>query len=465
MGKLPSTLLVSAWLLTPGAAQTTTDYYPEVRKVLLEAEAASVGITILPDRSTPLPWAARLYARAGYLEDAARAWKKAGEGQEQLISARVLYGDLPGGLNVIAAIRDSEKKAQALIHVAQMLWKMGDRTHAETVLAQADRVIPTLADPAHRKLASGMFANIEKALPDEPPLRLSAVPNPVRNTRPLADIPRFPIAVDGYRDSSPTAVTRQASGNKDYLTQVYALIEAGDRPGLEKLVSSASSDFQKALALASLEHLLLQVGALPDAEGIARTIPDDGSDSSLSKAEALTAAAVGWGRKGDTVRSRQCFEDALAIVAKVGRELAFGKAVVTGAIAAAQAESGLTATSQPTFDLAMGLVAALPLRPKPAGGRSPANPSRQRFQDDAYPAIFAFQMRAHDLGGGRRTATLWRQTVGQDANTSILMAFYEAGQKDEALRYARSLKDPIERVPALLVYADSLLDEAAAPIF
>jgi hypothetical protein len=87
------------------------------------------------------------------------------------------------------------------------------------------------------------------------------------------------------------------------------------------------------------------------------------------------------------------------------------------------------------------------------------------FQEDAYKGLFASQMRAHDLGNARRSVGLWRQVAGHAADTTIIMSWLDAGQKEEAKAYARSLKDQTERVPALLVLADSMLDEAGAPVF
>jgi len=464
MPRLTRLLLVYALLLTPSPAETARDFYPEVRKILLEVETAAAGIAVLPDRGEPLPWAARLFARAGYLDDAARVLTKAGRGQEQIASARVLYGDLPGGLQAVGAVRDAERRVMFFTGIAHVLWEMGDRSNAQTLLDQAERLLPTIANPAHRKVQAGMVSTLKDALPDEPPRRLSSKPDPKPRPPAPSSIPSFPITVDGYRDVPPEVVTRRALENEDYLTQMYALIAAGDRQALEKHTAGASSIFQKTLGLASIEHLLIQLGATAEAEQYARAIPDDGADCSLAKVEALSAAAVAWGHKGTDERARQCFNDALTNVSSVARDLAFGKAVVTGAIAAAQADAGLIATSQATFDLALKLVSEVAPRPRPVNGVYPKTYSWLHFQDDAYRAIFASQIRAHDLGSARRTANLWRRAAGRDANTSIIMAWFAAGQRDDALSYARSLKDLTERVPALLVVADSLLDEAGAPV-
>src|SRR5882672_1339901 len=48
----------------------TPDFYPQVRALVLEAEAASANMSLLKDRSNPHTWAGDILAHAGYLEDA-----------------------------------------------------------------------------------------------------------------------------------------------------------------------------------------------------------------------------------------------------------------------------------------------------------------------------------------------------------------------------------------------------------
>src|SRR5438477_12744346 len=79
-------------------AAQDADRYPGIRSIIIEAETASNGIPILPDRSKPLSTVADLYARAGYLQEAKRALSKAGGSAEQLSYARALYGDVDGAL-------------------------------------------------------------------------------------------------------------------------------------------------------------------------------------------------------------------------------------------------------------------------------------------------------------------------------------------------------------------------------
>lgn len=454
------------WLHASAMAATAADYYPEIRTIIQEAVEASAGagISVLPDRSKPMTWAADLFARAGYLEDADKAAAKAGVGPEQFVRARTLYGDLVSARRAIDAVRDADQKATLLTTVGNILWRMGDPANAQKVLDEAERASTAIPNVSRRKARMQLVVQLRDALANDPPIPLSQKPNPQPRAPVTSPIPAFPITVDGFRQKDPALTTTDAQKNGVYLTQLYALAAAGDREGLLKHTRAAVSPFQKAMGLASIEHIFIQIGAPAEAEQYAREIPDDRSDCTLARVEALSATATAWARKGDTEHAQACFNEALATLTMVGRELAFGKAVVAASIAAAQSESGLVATSSKTFDLALKLASEVPSRPKPVNGVYPKTYFGRGFQDDAFRAIFAAAIRIHDLGAARHTAEMWHTSAGSDANSSIVDAWLAAGRKDDALAFARSLRDPIERVPALLSLARSLLDDAGAPV-
>ena len=66
-------LVVFAISTTSLGAQNR-DLYPQVHGLLLEAEVASANIRFLDDRSNPRTSIGGLFAHAGYLEDAERAF-------------------------------------------------------------------------------------------------------------------------------------------------------------------------------------------------------------------------------------------------------------------------------------------------------------------------------------------------------------------------------------------------------
>lgn len=440
------------------------DFYPEVRSIILEAESASISITVLPDGSKPLSWAADLLARAGYLEDAMRVGAKGAVPLEQFASAQTLYGDLEGALKAVAAVRDPERRTTRLTGLGNILWRMGYPANARNLLDEAERAAKTIPNLAHRKVQLQLIAQQKGALSDDPPVPLSAKPHPEPRKTPDSRIPTFPVTVDGFRDRGPEEIAKSTKENEAYLTQLYALVEARNREGLVKHTAEASSPFQKTLGLASIEHLLIQAGDVKDAEMSARAMPDDGADCALAKAEALTAAGTAWARAGDSERAQEIFDAALQSVASVGREFAFGRAAVTASIAAAEAGSGMVATGGKTLETALRSVLQVEPRPKPVKGVYRKTYYGPRFQDDAYRLIFGVAIRAHDLGAARHTVESWRAVGGSEENVSIVDAWLGVGRKDEALSYARGLKDAIERVPTLLWMASHLLDEAGAPL-
>jgi hypothetical protein len=135
-------VLVSCLLVLASAqlVSSANDFYPEIRSLILEAETASAGITALPDGSKPLSTTAELLARAGYLDDAMRVGARAGVPPEQFAFAQTLYGDLPGALKAVAAMRDLERRTTRFTDIAHLLWRMGDRTNASKVLDEAERL-------------------------------------------------------------------------------------------------------------------------------------------------------------------------------------------------------------------------------------------------------------------------------------------------------------------------------------
>jgi hypothetical protein len=102
------------------------DLYPDIRPIIREAETASSNIRSFDDRSSPAGWAGHLYARAGYLGDAERAFSRAAAiSPFPLLKAYVLYGDLTAADKMLGCIEDSEQKGWAELIAADVLWRMG----------------------------------------------------------------------------------------------------------------------------------------------------------------------------------------------------------------------------------------------------------------------------------------------------------------------------------------------------
>ena len=67
------------------------------------------------------------------------------------------------------------------------------------------------------------------------------------------------------------------------MTKLYGRMSAGDHEGLVNLVEGAATPFQKALGVASIEHIMIQARLPEAAEQYAKQIPMIDSDCFISK--------------------------------------------------------------------------------------------------------------------------------------------------------------------------------------
>jgi hypothetical protein len=94
----------------------------------------------------------------------------------------------------------------------------------------------------------------------------------------------------------------------------------------------------------------------------------------------------------------------------------------------------------------------------------PKNYFGSRFQDSAYSAIFGLAARSNNMEIARKTVELWRAVGVAGVHEDIIDAWINADQKDEAITYARNLREVPSRAQALLWLARKLLDQAGAPM-
>jgi tetratricopeptide (TPR) repeat protein len=459
--------LMMAALVPLGAQGETarTDRYPEIRVLIREAETASVNIQYLDDRSDPHSWGARLFARAGYLDDAARAFGKldpAVEPPYDLWRARVLYGDLAGAEKSLESIADPGHKAQAMTSLAYLLWKMGEPAKARIRFEAARQIALKIANLEHRKEVLATIGRLLTNSPVEPQDRVSATPRP-RKKFDIEDqlIPPFPVTTDGFRDLDRKEFANRALENGELMTKLYAKMEAGNREDTLRIVESAATPFQKALGMASIEHILIQAGRPDVAEQYAQKISASDSDCLLAKAEALSAAGAAWLRAGDAGRAHPDFEAAIGLVKSVP-DLPFGKVLVMLSIGSAQAKGGLVASAGASFRLAKELALELPVRPVAVKPSAKTTAAVTHYRGEAYSRILPAVIRAHDLGAANEAAKLWR-LADDKASLTIAEAWLDAGRTDEAVASARAIADVSERVETLLVLARELLNRAGAP--
>jgi len=288
-------ILISVFCL----AGQAVDRYPQVRALVLEAEAASKDMRLLKDHSNPHTWAGDILAHAGYLEDAERAYARSpgptANPPYALWRAWVVYGYPERAEKLIESATTAEKKGQLLAAFADILWRTGQSEQARARYEAARVNAAKIIDPARRK---ALLAEIDQGLQfvsDSPPDFVSATPHPrprlhVRDS----SIPAFPITTEGFQDSDPEEKAGRARADEEMIKQLYSRAAAGDLAGIKRVSESAATPFQKTLAIASLEHVFIQQHQPELAEQYAKKIPETDSSCLLAKGEALSAAATEW---------------------------------------------------------------------------------------------------------------------------------------------------------------------------
>lgn len=451
----------AAWIGVTAAALISVaaevDRYPEARALLAEAEALLPRV--VPRERTVIAYSlAELYARGGYLDAGTRLVAVANQPLLN-VSARVLYGDTDGALAAARASADPYTRCTILITVGQAAWRTGDKLTAKLALAEAERAARAIPDAVKRKRQLDMAQQHLDALPNDPPAPLSAEPSPParKAEAPRADLPPFPITLEGFRDDGAAAAAVQA--DTKYLTALYAAVASRDQAGIEALARTAQSPRKELLGTASLAHLLLQVGAAPAAEEAARSVEADGADRALAKAELLAAAARAWARVKEIDRARVCFDDAVALVKSVNvPALSMGKVKVASAIAGLQSESRLVGAMTETFDLALALAGAVPaIAKRPGLYVAFYGPSA------AFSFVFKTALRAERVEIARKAAEGWDSASQGKAAGTIASEWFEAGHRDEALTFARGVRQPEPRARALMDIARRMFDAAGAP--
>jgi hypothetical protein len=445
------------------------DLYPQVRALVLEAEANSTNMRLLKDRSNPHTWAGDILAHAGYLADAERVYAKSPGPSPgppyMLFRAWVVYGNPERAEKLLESTTSPEKKATYLIAFADLLWRTGQAEEARARFEAARVAAAKIADPATRKQRLSAIDQGLRFVSDPPPDLISATPHPrPRIAAEDSPIPAFPITTDGFQDVDPKEATIRVSADSEFMKRLYDRVAAGDRAGIERITASAATPFQKALGMASLEHLLIQLRQPDLAEDYAKQIPETDSASSLAKAEAISAAGVAWHREREDARARTDFATAKRIVLAVP-DLPLGRISVLLSVAIAECKGGMAEEGHSTFGSAMRLAQNLPVRPRPAAdGHRAQTPIRVHYRDEALKKVFRAAVHAHDFRIADDAAALWSKT-DDTVGSEVVNAWFSESRIEEAIAAARRIGDPDQRVSALLSLARSLLEEQGAPVF
>jgi hypothetical protein len=446
----------------------TPDLYPQVRSLVLEAEALSTNMRLLKDRSNPHTWAGDILAHAGYLEDAERAYAKSpgpnGDPPYILWRAWVVYGHRERAEKLLEGTTNPEKRAAYGAAFADLLWRMGQPAQARQQYEAARVVAAKIVDPAKRKQSLASIDQGLKFVSDPPPNLISANPSPSpRGNVQDSPIPPFPITAGGFQDPDPKTADR-AAADAELIKQLYDRAAAGDRASVERMIENATTPFRKALAIASIEHVFIQLGRPEEAEQYAKSIPETDSSSSLAKAEALSAAGTAWVRALNDDRARTDFNSAKSIASSVP-DLPLGRVSVLVSIATAQIRGRMIEDGEATFRQSIELAQKFPDRPAtPQGVRRPPTPPGIHYKDEAFEKIVHAAIQVRSVKIAHDAVKIWSMS-GDNAESALVDAWLAAGRTDEAIDAARRIKDPERRVSELLSLARSLLDDAGAPIF
>lgn len=452
-------------ILAVAAFLCAADYYPQARALIQEAEktATAAGVTALERRSDVRSWAARLYASGGYLEDAARVLGKSAAADPYFQRARAIYGELPAVERETEAIVDHDLRASRLLALADLVWKMGDAARARKHLESARLDALKIPDPVKRKKTIDKVEFELKYLTDEPPMRISAKPQPWSRTAARQSVlPAFPITTGGFRNKDPQGATSKAHRDEEFLQKLFGFMAARDHTALANLVETAGSPFQKILALASIEHIMIQTYEPKAASALARQMPESDADCLLAKAEALASSGAAWSRKLDDANAKEDFALAAKLV-RAADDLPLGKVAVMVTIADGQCRAGLKEDCRKTLEDAIEIAQALPPTRPPytaAGNRVRVN----HYRYEAYSKILDEAL-YHKLSPVvSRVSDLWIQ-VEDDAGQTIAVALADGGQLDAAIDLVRRIAKPAAKISAMLELAESLLNHGGVPTF
>ncbi len=395
------------------------------------------------------------------MEEAERAYARTPSFPFALLKAYVLYGRIPSADELLARVSDSYKKAQAELSVADVLWRMGQTKKASEYAKRAKQTASIIANTTERIVLSKTAAEDLEYMAMPAPSALSPVPTPLAARSPeRSRVPGFPITADGFADLTPTQREERARSNSAMMEALYGAIKSGDREGVEQIRLKASGPFEKTLAIASIEHLLIQAHRPEEAEQVASTIPESDQECVLAKAEALASVGAEWLRAGDSQRANALFATATKL-AQLSNRLPIGAVVVLASIGEAESQGGLAATAQEALRSAEEVARRLPSEPVDSVRLQRAAATRH-YRAEAYEHIFTTALRAHDLATARRMADMW----GMEARSGperVAQAWLMGGDPDEAIAFVHRQSSVALRAKLELWLAQRMLDQAGAP--
>ena len=346
------------WLLLAlPLAGADTDYFPQIRTIVKEAEAAALQVRDGARQRQLLGQGAKTLAQAGYLTEAERLANLSHErdAHGMVGIARAFYGDYEGGLRVVESLRQTPlEQAQTMEWLATILWRVGDKKNAGDALGRGEAAAKAVAAGPKKTTLMRSLQLQRDALNDDPPIPLHRVPRPARTYQPKPDEP-FPVARDLFRDANPGAREARLKADTAFLDGIYPLLSEGKNLAAMQAAEKAGSAWQRAWGLAAVGQMTALARNWEYAVQAGMAIPRDKGTLSLARAGVLRFVGIALTKAKEMDRARGLFQEAAASANDSGRGLAYDRVTMLVAVAVAQHRAGFVEEARATFGLAMGV--------------------------------------------------------------------------------------------------------------
>ena len=454
---------VPCFLLTLQLLQAQGQH-PELRAIILEAIDLTKDIRRFPDRGSPQNQAAELLARAGYAEDAEEVIRQyldeASFPPYYLWKSWAVYGPQQRMDQYLATLKDPNARVGILTSYASTLWRLGQKEKARQTYLAAQNLLPKVTILQKRTNSTNAIAQGLKYIDDDAPSPLSTrtIPLPKRTPAPSL-VGRFPITPNGFTPQSP--MEREASSFYDekLIQELYASLKAGKLQDLDRIISSAATPFQKAMGIASVQHIMNQGGLVDLSEACARAIPTTDDNAKMAKAEALASAATALAIGGEKNRARALFIAAGEQVPNIPQN-PLARIQVLVNIALRQATADFDADAQATWIRAIQLAQDFPSAPTVWNQRKKG----VKYREEAFWPLISEAVEFQRIAFATQAANAWAVT-DKAAIGSLVSALLRCDDFQLALATARKIPDPHLRGQELLSVASSWLNAIRAPNF
>ncbi len=437
--------------------------HSEVRDIIFEVVDLAKDGRKIPGWGSPQDRAAHLLARAGYVAEAEDIVKRYLPANEMppyyLWKAWAVYGQSQRVDSYLASLRNPSDKVGVLNVYANLLWRLGDKQKAKQTYLAAQALLPRVTDPAKRTGARNVLTQGLRFVDDDAPIAISTKTIPLPGRPPTPSLSsRFPITPNSFTLQTPTDREASSAFDEKAINEIYSNLRSGNTEALHRIVAASASPFQKALALASVQHIMNQWNLGDYSEICAQAIPTPGSDSKLAKAEALGSTATIIAASGTKNRARALLINAADLAASVPG-LPIPRIQVLSILAMRQASAGFEPDARATFTRANEIASSFPFAPVVWNQRK-----QSKYRDDAIGPLIGDAVQFDRLALADQIVSA-NPDPTYAAVSSLVSALLGVNDYSRALSTARSIPDPAYRAKELLWIAGRWLDDIRAPNF